>query len=871
MAEEYLEDGFDPSTLKVAKLRGILFDNDVVFPSNAKKAELIDLFNKHVAVSSKEPGFVEEVNSGDEKEEKKPRKPRKSRKIYIEKNSDFEETESETSSLKIKQAIVTEDHERVGKKKKTRKPSKQIAKALAEEKIEEVESKVKEKENTKSANSSKLDGHEEKPIKTDISVSEISVDKNETKPEIEIVTETPRKSTENGNVSLSTSKLRKRKSMLEEVDLMISVTPSKGNIFDVDTDSEPELLSSRRKKHKHAADSFILSSPKSPFPKKAFSPNTSFTKNAIPAAANLTHESVAADEPLKLEKSNLRSPTQPKADKSETNIQAPVLEEIIYDPPSTETSTILSELTEEPSIWFKTQQSFEAPEPTPGDVFTGNSAASASQSFDSALSKLKRETHSEDILTPNEKKEELAKLLNIDVNSIKPKAKDRRSITPRRPIIIPQALLSRSSEKTSTKSEINQALEDELSSDEEEEDQSVDTILDFSEKKQPDLLKENSNKKSTKTQKKPPAARPSVLRAVTYFSLWLSLVGVLLFGYWYREQTFLVGYCGQEIYRKTIPDTPDTSRILVGLGDYLDTNYKPVCVECPQHARCFPRLEIACYDDFVVSAPWYYSYVPNFNLRAQKCIPDTKKAEKIEIMIDVALDLLRARNAHENCGRSEKDDVGAGLEVTELHDLLLALKAPYITEEEFEELWDRSVVELEKEPEIIVRYTNHLDAPAIDTNDTVTETHYASKVFRSTSLSHIGFKCMMSQTVVSLALRFKRTLAVIALLAIVVYASHWKYQQHKLYTHKVDTLYQEVLNKLRRQAKLGRGSSELPEFIGSVQLRDLILSSERNLAYKMRLWQAVSHKVDRNTNVKHELLEVHGEVMKVWQWISSVE
>ncbi|OBA20270.1 hypothetical protein METBIDRAFT_15165, partial [Metschnikowia bicuspidata var. bicuspidata NRRL YB-4993] len=499
-----------------------------------------------------------------------------------------------------------------------------------------------------------------------------------------------------------------------------------------------------------------------------------------------------------------------------------------------------------------------------------DSTASATQNFDSALSKLKKETRSQDVLSPQQKKEELAKLFNIDINSIKPKKKGARSITPRRPIVIPLALLARSRANSPEIEKVSlHSLEDELSS--EDEDEPAAASVNHTLLSEPDAPRVSASRKALQSLCQNSNPRASLSRVISYLVLWLGLVSALLFGYWYREQTFLVGYCGQSINRRTVPDTPDTSRILAGLGEYLDNNFKPECVECPQHARCFPRLEVACYDDFVVSTPWYYPYVPNFNLKAQKCIPDTKKAEKIEIMIDVALDLLRARNANENCGRSDADDTGAGLHVSELHDLLLALKAPYITEEEFEELWERSVVELEKEPEIIVRqvrHTNHLIPSPVDSNDPVAETYDESKVLRSTSLSHVSLKCMMSNTILSLALRFKKTLAAVAALCAAVYAAYWKYQQYKLYSDKVDTLYHEVLSKLQRQARLGRDSRELPKFIGSVQLRDLILSSERNLSYKMRLWQAVSHKVDRNTNVKHELLEVHGEVMKVWQWIS---
>ena len=47
--EPYLAPGFDPNTLTVAKLRGILLKYEVDYPSSAKKSVLLDLFNTHIA------------------------------------------------------------------------------------------------------------------------------------------------------------------------------------------------------------------------------------------------------------------------------------------------------------------------------------------------------------------------------------------------------------------------------------------------------------------------------------------------------------------------------------------------------------------------------------------------------------------------------------------------------------------------------------------------------------------------------------------------------------------------------------------------------------------------------------------------------
>ncbi|KAJ2394674.1 inner nuclear membrane protein enriched at telomere/subtelomere region, partial [Coemansia sp. RSA 2559] len=45
---QYLEDGFDPNTLKVSSLRNLLVKHEVEYPSNAKKSELVGILEKNV-------------------------------------------------------------------------------------------------------------------------------------------------------------------------------------------------------------------------------------------------------------------------------------------------------------------------------------------------------------------------------------------------------------------------------------------------------------------------------------------------------------------------------------------------------------------------------------------------------------------------------------------------------------------------------------------------------------------------------------------------------------------------------------------------------------------------------------------------------
>ena len=188
----------------------------------------------------------------------------------------------------------------------------------------------------------------------------------------------------------------------------------------------------------------------------------------------------------------------------------------------------------------------------------------------------------------------------------------------------------------------------------------------------------------------------SITSALFTFVSYSLVVFLAMFGYWYHEQKYLVGYCGLEVYQPTLSNSESVS--LNQAGKFLDDHCKPNCIPCPSHARCFPNLELACYEDFVEYKPWYDFIIPG----RKKCVSDTMKAEKLEIMIDVALDLLRTKNAQVSCGKGN-DDEESGISSTVLHDLLLSMKAPYITIEEFEELWIKSVAELEKEPEVIVR------------------------------------------------------------------------------------------------------------------------------------------------------------------------
>ncbi|CAK9439975.1 uncharacterized protein LODBEIA_P40750 [Lodderomyces beijingensis] len=118
--------------------------------------------------------------------------------------------------------------------------------------------------------------------------------------------------------------------------------------------------------------------------------------------------------------------------------------------------------------------------------------------------------------------------------------------------------------------------------------------------------------------------------------------------------------------------------------------------------------------------------------------------------------------------------------------------------------------------------------------------------------------------------RYKYKISLVVLLIVFFKFLQYKYRKYQLSLVKVDIIYQEVISKLTTQLRLSRTSSNIKPFIGSNQLRDLILGNEHNLGERLRLWNQVSNKIENNTNVATNVVEDHGEIMKVWEWVNEL-
>ncbi|KAI5958481.1 SRC1 [Candida margitis] len=894
---EYLQPGFDPSSLKVAKLRNILNLHGVDFPSSAKKAELVSIFEKEIVPrgpellaeytsridNSHDKGFVNATDNDDETEEQinevTPRKEKKTKKGTAEPTPEISMVNTENAKVvkpKAKKISKSKDDkdatEIKGKKIRTSKNSEQRQSANAKQDVDEAGLDISKTEQESEIENSESDATENLSSFSDQNVFQSGKESSKA---------SRKRKLKSKDDSVPAKKLKSPPSSKTRV----TKSPSK-SIFD-DTDSDifdyTIIEGDDKKKHKN----FPLAGNKSP------TTSSNKTVQSPPASANeesfksLEEEMSNFDKQLEIVKQRhvsnaplkMEVKSQPKSRSSQSpaydndlakslgitiqGFQPPVASPQAQDlkPSANIGDTALLDQDGENSTDWERIRNTES-------FLTSNSGSRRRDATPqkSALENDQKELASEETVIPKsssgKKKKDVktpsknstptsratpnsSKSLKRNITPLSGKKTPKRIRTPLgRVALTPKPrLLSINSTKAVSDSEEEEEIDDEkkLAS-------------------EPDQIVSDGSTDATD-------GILSVNSAITFVT-WIVVILSSIFGFWYYEQKYLVGYCGQEIDQPTFEES---SISLIGkLGNALDTYCKPNCVPCPQHARCFTNLELGCFEDFMEFKPWYDFFSPGH----KKCIPDTKKAEKLEIMIDVALDLLRSRNAAVDCGKGS-DDNQSGISVQDLHDLLLSMKAPYITTEEFEELWSRSIVELTKEPDIILRQVRFADISpgkyTLDANNTPSKAQDKVEILRSTSLSNISLRCQIQSSIMGNVSRYKYWILTLILSALSFKAIQSKFRRHQLEKIKVDILYQEVLDKLINQVRLARDTPSINRYIGANQLRDLILSNEDDLSERVRLWNFVGCKIENNTNVASKIIENHGEIMKVWEWISADE
>ncbi|KAG0682589.1 inner nuclear membrane protein enriched at telomere/subtelomere region [Kluyveromyces marxianus] len=353
-------------------------------------------------------------------------------------------------------------------------------------------------------------------------------------------------------------------------------------------------------------------------------------------------------------------------------------------------------------------------------------------------------------------------------------------------------------------------------------------------------------------------------------NIFLLIMLPIIFGLWYREQRIAVGFCGSEI------DIPllgkEYTNPYVKEFESRLSPLKPDCLPCPENAICFPYMNIKCKPGYIIEKSIFslHGLVPIHD----SCIKDSKKQKLVQEVVKKTLELLRTKNAQESCGECE-DDIKSGVSNEELYEIFYESKKPWINDEEFNALWEQVEVDLKEEPEIIWRQVSIRLNPISDGHppegslevDGQTghfqETGFQKGYFRSTSKKYIGLKCQFERQVHSTWNRYQwlvvSTFSILVALQILKRYISKKLQEREM----IEKISEQVIKRLQQVVI----KKIQPSYMSSVQLRDLILKDVNDLNEKNRIWTATTKRLDSNTNVKSTLMEIHGEIMKCWEWI----
>ena len=110
---------------------------------------------------------------------------------------------------------------------------------------------------------------------------------------------------------------------------------------------------------------------------------------------------------------------------------------------------------------------------------------------------------------------------------------------------------------------------------------------------------------------------------------------------WYRQQKVAVGYCGIGQPNWSLAEVDN-------IPMWVHESLQPQCEPCPQHALCYPNMQVECEHDFVLKQhPLSLNGVIPL---PPTCEPDSEKQKRVKVVADRAVEALRNQRASYECG-----------------------------------------------------------------------------------------------------------------------------------------------------------------------------------------------------------------------------
>jgi Man1-Src1p-C-terminal domain/HeH/LEM domain len=175
------------------------------------------------------------------------------------------------------------------------------------------------------------------------------------------------------------------------------------------------------------------------------------------------------------------------------------------------------------------------------------------------------------------------------------------------------------------------------------------------------------------------------------FSTLVAFLGV--FGYFWAQEKFQVGYCGI--------GHPSDAISGIEIPEWADV-LRPTCEPCPQHGICFHNLRIECEKDFILKQnPLSLGGILPFT---PTCEPDGEKPKRVKVVADRVVEELREHKAQAECSGTDKEGKPIeSPEITEeeLKEHLAAKRRKGMSDEEFDDLWNQGIREVEGREEVV--------------------------------------------------------------------------------------------------------------------------------------------------------------------------
>ncbi|KAK9469476.1 Man1-Src1p-C-terminal domain-containing protein [Lipomyces arxii] len=318
------------------------------------------------------------------------------------------------------------------------------------------------------------------------------------------------------------------------------------------------------------------------------------------------------------------------------------------------------------------------------------------------------------------------------------------------------------------------------------------------------------------------------------FIAWLFTVSWLMYLMWWRNEKFRIGYCDVELY-KTTDDSNGLFKALM-----------PGCTPCPPHAVCYEGFVAECQPDFVYRSSWL-SFGGVFPM-PPKCVPDTDKWQRAAILRQESVHILRERYAAVECANALNDTTIA---VEDLRSKLYKIKSPRLTDDMFEELWMTALKQL------------------LDLDEVYKVDDEFGQRIGSTSTAEFPWSCVVRNDLGEFMNANKGTFIGVAVATLILFWSYNKLMTLNARRSRVRELVDKSLEFVAAQQQQSDRDSTgtTARYVVMTQIKDALLQDVTDAAERRNIWDSVQRQIESNSKVRSRQMEVHGEIMRIWEWI----